>query len=93
MKSSKNKLIWLNKFLKFLLITCLIVPYTIWKFYAQPKIKELEFTGTFRFAIALTLVPLWLIIVGVLLTIYFGFAIGLGFVLFVLLLALLTIKL
>ncbi|MFB9052589.1 lysophospholipid acyltransferase family protein [Formosa undariae] len=41
----------------------LLPVYMLWKLVLQPKIKEKEFTGTFRFAIGLTIVPLWIFIV------------------------------
>lgn len=53
-------------FIVLLKIIC-FVPHLIWKQVVQPKIKELEFTSTFRFAIAITLVPLWLLLITVVL--------------------------
>ena len=71
----------------------ILPPYLIWKFVAQPKIKELEFTATFRFAIAVTLVPFYLIIMFFVLTILFTTTFSLGYIMFVLILALLAVKL
>ena len=88
----KSKLNWLQQGLKYLLILNLLLPYLVWKFVAQPKIKEIEFTSTFRFAIAVTLVPIYLLLVGVTLTVVFGFKVALTYVVGVLLLALVTIK-
>lgn len=90
--TSKQKLSWLTIFLKPLLILSLIGPYLAWKFYIQPKIKELEFTGTFRLAIALILVPFWLITLGIVFSCFFTWKIGLFFVLGVLILHLITVK-
>jgi len=92
-KRKSSKLKGIRTVLKYLLILNLIIPYLIWKKVAQPKIKELEFTATFRFAIALTLVPLYLIIVTVLLLILFNISIALWYMAFSLVLALLTVKL
>ena len=75
-----------------LIISC-IVPYFIWKKVAQPKIKEIEFTATFRFAIAVTLVPLWLLLVAVLLAIVFSWSIAIYFIFSALIIALLAVKL
>ena len=78
---------------KFLLILCLFLPYVVWKKVAQPKIKEIEFTATFRFAIAITLVPIFMIAVMLLLTFLIQFQIALIYVIFVLMLALISVKL
>ena len=88
-----SKLNWLRSILKYLLIINLIVPYLVWKKVAQPKIKELEFTATFRFAIALTLVPIYLIIVCLVLGSVFNFTIALWYLVFSLVLALFAVKL
>ncbi len=89
-KASKtNKL---KPLLKFLLKLLLIGPYLIWSRYAKPKIVEIEFMSTFRFAVALTLVPIWLILLGILLSFIFSWIAGVGFVAFVLLLELLVVK-
>jgi cytochrome b561 len=92
-EQSKTKLNGLRSFFKGLLILNLLLPYLVWKFIAQPKIKEVEFIATFRFAIALTLVPIYLLIIGLILTSVFGFKIALLYVLFVLVLDLLAVKL
>jgi len=89
---SKSKLSWLRIGLKYLLILNLLLPYLIWKFIAQPKIKEIEFASTFRFAIAVTLVPIYLLIVGVLLAFLFNLKLALAYVIGVLVLALVTVK-
>ncbi|WP_406684171.1 lysophospholipid acyltransferase family protein [Seonamhaeicola sp. MEBiC1930] len=88
----KTKLDFFNKVFKFLLIINLIMPYAVWKLFAEPKIVELEFKSTFRFAIALTLVPFWLLVITMILVIYFGWVIALMYFFFSLVLALLAIK-
>lgn len=82
-----------KKIFKLVLIIQLIVPYLIWKLIAKPKIKEKEFTSTFRFAIAITIVPLWLLIIALILAYNFGWLIALCFFTSVLLLTLLAVKL
>jgi len=89
----KSKINWLRSLLKGLLILNIIPPYVIWKFVVQPKIIELEFTATFRFAIAITLVPLYLLIICLVLTSVLNLTIGLCYVLFVLILGVLAVKL
>ena len=88
-----SKLDWLRSILKYVMILNLLVPYVIWKKVAQPKIKELEFTATFRFAIALTLVPLYLILITVVLGIVFSSSVALIYLASVLLLSLIAVKL
>ena len=88
-----SKIKGLRTVLKFLLILNLFIPYLVWKKVAQPKIKELEFTATFRFAIALTLVPLYLIVVSLVIGLIFTPIIATGYLLFSLILALIAVKL
>lgn len=52
----------LKTILKPILYFILCLPIFIWRKSILPKIDELEFISTFRFAICLTLVPLWLLI-------------------------------
>lgn len=80
-------------FLKFLLKLLLIGPYLIWKIYVKPKIEEVEFISTFRFAIAITLVPVWLLTIGLLLWALISWPVAVCFVAFVLLLDLWILKL
>ena len=87
-----SKIDWLRTLLKGLLILNILPPYLIWKFVAQPKIKEIEFTATFRFAVAITLVPIYLLLMCIILASVFTTTIGLGYVLFVLILGLLAVK-
>lgn len=88
----KSKGNWLRVGLKYLLILNLLLPYAIWKLVAQPKIKEIEFTSTFRFAIAVVLVPIYLVIIGIMLTVIFGLEIALAYVIGSLAIGLITIK-
>ncbi|WP_460219475.1 1-acyl-sn-glycerol-3-phosphate acyltransferase [Psychroserpens sp. MEBiC05023] len=88
-----NRYQYLKKVFKILLIINLCLPYVIWKFVAQPKIKEIEFTSTFRFAIAITLVPLFIIFVMLSLGLILHLKFALMYLFNVFLLALLSIKL
>jgi len=60
---------------------------------AQPKIKEIEFIATFRFAIAITLVPLWLGFVAILFAVLFSGSLAIYFIVSALIIALLAVKL
>jgi 1-acyl-sn-glycerol-3-phosphate acyltransferase len=92
-QKSKSMLNGLRSFLKGLLILNLLLPYLLWKYVVQPKIKEPEFIATFRFAVAITLVPIYLLILVFVLSILFSLKLALFYVFGVLLLSLLTIKL
>ncbi|CDF78800.1 1-acyl-sn-glycerol-3-phosphate acyltransferase [Formosa agariphila KMM 3901] len=78
---------------RFLLKLVLLPVYALWKLVLQPKIKEKEFTGTFRFAVGLTAVPLWLLIVLLIIGMNLGWPIALGSVLVVCVIALVAVKL
>jgi len=89
----KSKIDWIRHLLKVLLIINIFPPYLIWKFVFQPKIKELEFVATFRFAVAITLVPIYLLIVAFVLSVLLSLKLAILYVLSVLLLSLITVKL
>jgi 1-acyl-sn-glycerol-3-phosphate acyltransferase len=81
-----------RSFFKLLLIASLIVPYVIWKLAIQPKVKEKEFTSTFRFALAITVVPVYICMVMFILGSIFGFQIAFLYLFSVLLLELCSVK-
>jgi hypothetical protein len=83
----------LQQFFKGLMILNLLPPYLVWKFLAQPKIKELEFTATFRFAIAITLVPIYLLIITIALAVLFSLKLALIYLLLIVIISLLSTKL
>lgn len=89
----KEKKNWLKQFFTGLLILNLFLPVAIWKFYIIPKIDEVEFIATFRFAIAITLVPIWILICFFIIISTLGLIYGLAYVLSVLLIAILSVKL
>ncbi len=78
---------------KTLLIVSIFIPFLIWKFLVKPKIDEPEFIATFRFAIALTLVPLYLIFSMLIITWLSSLTFGLIYLAAVLLIALFAVKL
>lgn len=89
----KSHIKWIRSIFKFLLIINILLPYLVWKFIAQPKIKEIEFTSTFRFAIAITLVPLYVLIFVFVLFALFGIKTAMLYLFCVLGLALFAVKL
>ena len=82
-----------RKLLQAILKINIFLPYLLWKIFIQPKIKELEFTSTFRFAVAITLVPIFLIVMSFIIAAYLGLTIALMYFLSILLLALVSVKL
>lgn len=83
---------WLSSILKFLLKLLLLGPYLIWKEFIRPKIDEEEFISTFRFGVALTLVPFWLLLISILLWSTLGWMIAILFIFITLLIDLLILK-
>jgi len=83
----------LKKGFKFFLILLLIVPYFIWKWAIQPKIKEIEFMSTFRFAVAISIVPIYILAITLTFIFLLGFKLALCYVLTVVAFTLLAIKL
>ncbi len=83
----------IKKFFKFWLILALIVPYLIWKLAFQPKIKEVEFTSTFRFVVAISIVPIYILTLSIMLFALVGLKLALLYFLGVLILALIAVKL
>lgn len=92
-KGRTDKLQYIKQFLKLLLIINLLPPYLLWKLWITPKIKEPEFIGTFRFAVALVLVPLYLLLIGGIIAYVFTFYSALYYIALVLILDLLAVKL
>jgi len=82
-----------NVIFKQFLILSLLFPYLIWRFYIKPKIDEVEFVATFRFVIAITLVPIWMLVVGILIATAFNVFFSAVYFLLVIIFALLAIKL
>lgn len=49
-----------------------LIPYLFWKFIFSPKIKDEEFIGTYRYAVCMTLAPIFLIVEAILIALIFG---------------------
>jgi 1-acyl-sn-glycerol-3-phosphate acyltransferase len=90
---SKKQLTGLKSFFKVLVISNLLIPYLIWKFGIEPKIKELEFVATFRYVVAISIVPIYLIITTTLLALGISMMVAVWYLLFVLIVSLLSVKL
>lgn len=91
-REQETKTKGLQQFFKYLLIVNLAFPYLVWRYSVKPKVKEPEFIATFRFAIALTLVPVYVLVVTAIIGMIFGLLIAIGYLTVSLLLALLAIK-
>ena len=63
--------------LKPVVYTILCLPVLVWKKVLKPKIKEEEFESTFRFAVCLTLVPFWMLLLFCITISSFGLVSGL----------------
>ena len=79
--------------MRVLLKVIMLPPYLFWKFAVQPRIVEKEFTATFRFAVAVTLVPIYLLLVTAIIILFSGFEAGIIVLAAVLLFSLITVKL
>ena len=75
------------------MIINIFIPYLIWKYLVKPKVEEPEFISTFRFAIALTLVPLYVLIISIIVGKVFSVIIGFYYLLASLIFALMAVKL
>lgn len=71
----------------------LFIPYGIWKLILEPKIKEPEFTSTFRFALVISLVPIFMLVMAAILWLNFGVYYALLYLVSVLVLDLMAVKL
>ncbi|WP_452222501.1 1-acyl-sn-glycerol-3-phosphate acyltransferase [Lacinutrix salivirga] len=90
---TKQKSNSLKKPLKVLLLILLFFPYFIWKKSVAPKVEEIEFIATFRFAVSVTLVPIWIVLITVLLGLFYSWTVGIVYLFAVLVIALLAVKL
>ena len=81
-----------KKAIKYLLILNLLLPYLLWKYKFKPSIREVEFIATMRYTIAITLVPLYLLVIFTILALVFSLKVALLYTLFVLIVDLLYIK-
>ncbi len=86
-----------RNFIKYLakigLSLSLFLPYAIWKFVLEPKIKEPEFTSTFRFALVISLVPIFMLIMAVILWLNCGVYYAFMYIASVVVLDLMAVKL
>ena len=78
---------------KIALSISLFLPYGLWKLVLKPKIKEPEFTSTFRFALVISVVPVFMLIMAAILWLNFGLYYALLYLASVFILDLLAVKL
>ena len=83
----------LKPIFKLLLAVLLLGPYLVWRLVVKPRVASPEFTGTFRFAIGISLVPLWIIFISLILVLNFGWLLGGLYFFLVLLVSILCVKL
>lgn len=76
-----------------LLVINLFLPFIIWRYYIKPKIDEVEFIATFRFALSITLVPIWVLMISIIVALNFGLLYGITYGLLILIIALFSVKL
>lgn len=77
---------------KYLLVLNFLFPFIIWRTLLKPKIKEIEFMATFRFAIYITLFPIWFFAVVFTLGLLLGWQLAAFYALLVTVLALFYVK-
>jgi 1-acyl-sn-glycerol-3-phosphate acyltransferase len=84
--------VFVKQLIRVLTICNLIAPFLIWKYVLKSKIKEEEFISTFRFALCITLVPIWLLVLVLLLSVTLGWFVGMSYLVCIILLMLLFVK-
>lgn len=77
---------------KHLLSIVFLGPVLVWKGIVKPKIKDIEFMSTFRFAMAITLVPLWLLICFTAIVFASGLHMAMGYLIMSIGVSLLAVK-
>ncbi len=90
--SKVKKKTFVRKVFKGLLAMFFIVPFLLWKYMVKPKIKEIEFLSTFRFALAITIAPIWLIACCGVFVMVFGWKVALSYLFISLCITLLAVK-
>lgn len=75
-KQTKSNTSFFKKIIKYILLLNFAIPFVVWKNFARPKIKEIEFVATFRFAVYITLFPIWFLLVISVLSAIFGWQIA-----------------
>lgn len=83
---------FLKKLLKPVVYLNLMLPIAFWRFLVKPRVRELEFMATFRFAVALILIPFWLLVLALIFFSFFGSVVTGIYVLLSVVLMLLYVK-
>ena len=68
------------------------LPYYIWKKVAFPKVKEDEFVATFRYALIISIAPIYLLLLVLITSLLFGNSIGMTFLLIGIILPLIALR-
>jgi len=89
---AKSKKSFLKTIIKYVLLANFIFPFVVWKKFVKPKIREIEFMATFRFAVYVTLFPIWFFAIVFILIALFGFQIAATYAVIVTVLALFYVK-
>jgi 1-acyl-sn-glycerol-3-phosphate acyltransferase len=82
----------LKPLIKYLLLLNFLPPFLIWRTLVKPRIKEIEFMATFRFAIYITLFPIWFFVIVLALGFLFGWQLTACYALLVTVLAFYYVK-
>ncbi|HZW62816.1 MAG TPA: 1-acyl-sn-glycerol-3-phosphate acyltransferase [Flavobacteriaceae bacterium] len=86
-----KKRVW-QGYLKYPLYVNLLFPVLFWRGYVKPKIQDAAFTATFRFAVSVILIPLWLLLVSGFVCIFWGLLPAASYLFISVLLMLLYVK-
>lgn len=82
----------LRTIIKPFMFLLLLAPILFWRLYVKPKVKEVEFVSTFRFAVSLVLIPIWLFCLVCTVYVFCGVALASYFILVALSIMLLYVK-
>jgi hypothetical protein len=81
-----------KQLVRILTICNLIIPFLVWKYFVKPRIKEEEFISTFRFAVSITLVPIWILFLVLVFTFTIGWVLAMSYLVFIIILMILFVK-
>jgi 1-acyl-sn-glycerol-3-phosphate acyltransferase len=84
---------YLSSIVMFPLILFHLFPYLLWKYLFLPRIGEKEFFGTYRYAVCMTLAPVFLVVETILIAFILGTSTALAFCLIGIILPLLYLRL
>lgn len=91
-KPEKVKTSFFRRLVKKILIANFFLPFWVWRSLVKPKIKEVEFIATFRFAVYITIFPIWFFVILTMLIVLFGWQLALCYAVGVSVMALYYVK-